>query len=386
MSGLTFPFTTQGSIMGRHLILSVAILVLTTFTVFAKAENNRWYTDEQVVQGKQLFAANCASCHGKNAESVPDWRKRDANGNYVPPPLNGTAHAWHPSLKILRQTIRKGGKPVGGVMPAVEDKLSDDQIDAIIAWFQSLWTDEIYSLWMQRTQSSGFIPVSKDKPVVNPITSLLKQQLNGVEIGNPEPTPLANIHQAKVGPDYAYLSSDGRYALIGELIDLKAGTNLTEQSKSRDRIKLIESFEQSQMTVFPAKGKTTGILTILTDTDCPFCQKLHKELPSLQAAGITVRYIPFPRGGNRGKGYADLKSVWCAEDRRTAMDIAKGVVPGKLGPGDCEAATAVDQGYKLGIEIGVRGTPAIIMQNGQIIEGYLPAARLIQLARDNTSY
>jgi thiol:disulfide interchange protein DsbC len=271
-------------------------------------------------------------------------------------------------------------------MPAFEDKLSDDQIDAIIAWFQSLWTDEIYSLWMQRTQSSGFIPVRKDKPVVNPITSLLKQQLNGVEIGNPEPTPLANIHQAKVGPDYAYLSSDGRYALIGELIDLKAGTNLTEQSKSRDRIKLIESFEQSQMTVFPAKGKTTGILTILTDTDCPFCQKLHKELPSLQAAGITVRYIPFPRGGNRGKGYADLKSVWCAEDRRTAMDIAKGVVPGKLGPGDCEAATAVDQGYKLGIEIGVRGTPAIIMQNGQIIEGYLPAARLIQLARDNTSY
>ena len=372
--------------MDRHLILPVAILVLTTFTVFAKAENSRWYTDEQVVQGKQLFAANCASCHGKNAESVPDWRKRDANGNYVPPPLNGTAHAWHHSLKILRQTIRKGGKPVGGVMPAFEDKLSDDQIDAIIAWFQSLWTDEIYSLWIQRTQSSGFIPVRKDKPVVNPITSLLKQQLNGVEIGSPEPTPLANVHQPKVGPDYAYLSSDGRYALIGELIDLKTGTNLTEQSKSRDRIKLIESFEQSQMTVFPAKGKTTGKLTILTDTDCPFCQKLHKELPSLQAAGITVRYIPFPRGGNRGKGYADLKSVWCAEDRRAAMDIAKGVVPGKLGPGDCAAATAVDQGYKLGIEIGVRGTPAIIMQNGQIIEGYLPAARLIQLARDNTSY
>jgi len=386
MSGLNFPFTTQGSIMDRHLILPVAILVLTTFTVFAKAENSRWYTDEQVVQGKQLFAANCASCHGKNAESVPDWRKRDANGNYVPPPLNGTAHAWHHSLKILRQTIRKGGKPVGGVMPAFEDKLSDDQIDAIIAWFQSLWTDEIYSMWIQRTQSSGFIPVRKDKPVVNPITSLLKQQLNGVEIGSPEPTPLANVHQAKVGPDYAYLSSDGRYALIGELIDLKTGTNLTEQSKSRDRIKLIESFEQSQMTVFPAKGKTTGKLTILTDTDCPFCQKLHKELPSLQAAGITVRYIPFPRGGNRGKGYADLKSVWCAEDRRAAMDIAKGVVPGKLGPGDCAAATAVDQGYKLGIEIGVRGTPAIIMQNGQIIEGYLPAARLIQLARDNTSY
>jgi thiol:disulfide interchange protein DsbC len=386
MSGLTFPFTTQGSIMGRHLILSMAILVLTTFTVFAKAENNRWYTDEQVVQGKQLFAANCARCHGKNAESVPNWRKRDANGNYVPPPLNGTAHAWHHSLGILRQTIRKGGKPVGGIMPAFEDKLSDDQIDAIIAWFQSLWSDEIYSMWIQRTRSSGFIPVRKDKPADSPITSLLKQQLNGAEIGNPEPTPLANIHQAKVGPDYAYLSSDGRYALIGELIDLKTGANLTEQSKSRDRLKLIESFEQSRMTIFPAKGNKTGNLTILTDTDCPFCQKLHKELPSLQAAGITVRYIPFPRGGKQGKGYADLKSVWCAEDRQAAMNIAKGVEAGKLGPGDCAAATAVDQGYKLGIEIGIRGTPAIIMQNGQIIEGYLPAEKLIPLAREKASY
>lgn len=386
MTGLTFPFTTLGSIMGRHLILSIAIIVLTTFTVSARAENSRWYTDEQVIEGKNLFAANCASCHGKNAESVPDWRKRDANGNYVPPPLNGTAHAWHHSLKILRQTIRKGGKPVGGIMPAFEDKLSDDQIDAIIAWFQSLWSDEIYSMWMQRTQSSGFIPVRKDKPAASPITRLLKQQLSGVDVGSPEPTPLANIHQAKVGPDYAYLSSDGRYALIGELIDLKTGANLTEQSKSRDRLKLIESFEQSQMTIFPAKDKTTGNLTILTDTDCPFCQKLHKELPSLQAAGITVRYIPFPRGGNQGKGYNALKSVWCAEDRQVAMNIAKGLAPGKLGPGDCAAATAVDQGYKLGVEIGLRGTPAIIMQNGQIIEGYLPAEKLIRLARENASY
>ncbi len=106
-----------------------------------------WYTDEQVAQGKRLFAGLCAECHGKDAAGTPNWRRPDANGNYPPPPLNGSAHTWHHSLEILRETIRNGGAPLGGVMPGFADKLSAQEIDAVIAWFQSLWSDEVYRIW-----------------------------------------------------------------------------------------------------------------------------------------------------------------------------------------------------------------------------------------------
>lgn len=107
----------------------------------------RWYTADQVAQGKVLFAEHCAGCHGKKAESTPQWRKPDANGNFPPPPLNGTAHTWHHSLPLLRRTLREGGAKLGGKMPPFEKKLSPAEIDAIIAWFQSLWPEEIYARW-----------------------------------------------------------------------------------------------------------------------------------------------------------------------------------------------------------------------------------------------
>ncbi len=113
----------------------------------AEADAPPWYTPRQVAQGKILFAENCARCHGNNAQATAHWRRSDADGNFPPPPLNGTAHAWHHSLSLLRRTIREGGGQFGGKMPPFKDQLSPAEIDAIIAWFQSLWPDEIYARW-----------------------------------------------------------------------------------------------------------------------------------------------------------------------------------------------------------------------------------------------
>ena len=115
----------------------------------------RWYSAEQVEAGSALYAQHCASCHKPNAEGTPDWRTRDASGKLPPPPLNGTAHAWHHPLAILRMVVRRGGAPVGGTMPGFGDKLEPEQIDAILAWIQSHWSDEIDSLWHQRDLASS---------------------------------------------------------------------------------------------------------------------------------------------------------------------------------------------------------------------------------------
>ncbi|HET8905100.1 MAG TPA: cytochrome c [Saccharospirillum sp.] len=118
-----------------------------------KADTGRWYTQEEVTRGNEVFAENCAGCHGQNAESTPNWKTVAANGQYPPPPLNGTAHAWHHPLDVLKMVIEQGGEPVGGVMPAWGDRLSDRQIIDVIASFQSYWPDDVYQRWLEREQS-----------------------------------------------------------------------------------------------------------------------------------------------------------------------------------------------------------------------------------------
>ncbi len=107
----------------------------------------RWYTVEQVEQGQTLFLGHCATCHGESAEGTVDWRKTDENGNYPPPPLNGSAHAWHHPTSVLERTIEIGGAPNGGVMPGFGSILKRDEARATIAYFQSFWSDDIYAGW-----------------------------------------------------------------------------------------------------------------------------------------------------------------------------------------------------------------------------------------------
>ena len=109
----------------------------------------RWYSAEQAASGGNLFGEHCAGCHGTRAEGTPSWRKRDASGNYPPPPLNGTAHAWHHPLSVLDGTIVRGGAAMGGVMPGFGHILDRDQRLAVIAFFQDFWSDEIYLRWKE---------------------------------------------------------------------------------------------------------------------------------------------------------------------------------------------------------------------------------------------
>ena len=130
--------------------------------------------------------------------------------------------------------------------------------------------------------------------------------------------------------------------------------------------------------MFPAVDEELAVLNVFTDTSCGYCQQLHKEVGHLQEAGISVHYYPYPRGGSRGPGYRDLKQVWCADDPRAAMGIAKGVDPGSLdGKTDCAAAEFVDEGYRLGALLGLQGTPALYSQQGTAFAGYVPYQRLI---------
>ena len=110
----------------------------------------RWYSVEQVNTGSRVFQDECAQCHGAQAQGITaDWRERLDDGSFPPPPLNGSAHAWHHPLSVLLRVINQGGALLGGQMPAFANQISDKEKLAAIAYFQSFWNDDLYGNWEQ---------------------------------------------------------------------------------------------------------------------------------------------------------------------------------------------------------------------------------------------
>jgi mono/diheme cytochrome c family protein len=110
----------------------------------------RWYTQSQVDKGSKLYAQYCITCHNENARGTFSWRMAGVDGSYPPPPLNGTAHAWHHPLNVLKGVIEQGGIPMGGKMPGFGSVLNEGDELAIISYFQSFWSKEIYGEWLNR--------------------------------------------------------------------------------------------------------------------------------------------------------------------------------------------------------------------------------------------
>ncbi len=119
-----------------------------------QAKTGRWYTEAQYETGKQVFRKNCVACHKQNAEGTADWKTAGPGGYYPPPPLNGSAHAWHHPLSALLTVIREGGGAYGGVMPAWKSSLTEAEMLSTVAFFQSYWSDEIYQRWLEIEKSA----------------------------------------------------------------------------------------------------------------------------------------------------------------------------------------------------------------------------------------
>lgn len=191
-------------------------------------------------------------------------------------------------------------------------------------------------------------------------------------------SPMDGVYQVQLkGGRQLYASADGQFVIQGYMFQFKDGqaVNLTEQAQSRSVAKAIEAVSTSEMVVFaPDKPKTH--ITVFTDTDCGYCQKLHSEVPELNRLGVEVRYLAFPRQGMGSHGANTLTSVWCAKDRQQAMNKAK--AREEVAAASCDSPVA--EQYELGQLIGVQGTPAIVLADGQIIPGYQPAPQLAELA------
>ncbi|MDY6979088.1 MAG: cytochrome c [Pseudomonadota bacterium] len=107
---------------------------------------------QQILRGGRLYQQHCATCHGKLAQGAPNWRQRDEQGKFPPPPLDGSAHTWHHPTAQLTEIIKNGTLDRGGNMPAWKDQLDDQDITDVLAWIKAQWPDEIYARWYRNDQ------------------------------------------------------------------------------------------------------------------------------------------------------------------------------------------------------------------------------------------
>jgi thiol:disulfide interchange protein DsbC len=209
----------------------------------------------------------------------------------------------------------------------------------------------------------------------DPRIALLKRLPAGSKLDDLQPSPIPGVYQLTQGADISYLTEDGKYFIDGNVYDMESRANLTEALRTHARVALIGAVPESQMLIFsPEKPRYT--ITVFTDVDCGYCRKLHSEIAEINRLGIRVRYVFFPRTGPGTESWHKAEAVWCSADRNEALTRAK--TGAALDLTKTCGPTPVAREYALGESIGVRGTPAIFTENGNMISGYLPPQELVE--------
>ncbi len=206
------------------------------------------------------------------------------------------------------------------------------------------------------------------------IEKSLRSLAPGFKADSIAPSPIKGISEVQVGPQLYYVTNDGKYLIQGSLIEIKSRTDLSEARRKAIRLDAVNAVGEDNMIIFPA-SKPRHTITVFTDIDCGYCRKLHKEVGQFNDKGITVRYLMFPRSGVNTPSYYKAVSVWCEDDRNAALTESKA---GKTLPkADCD--NPVKAHMELGKLLGVNGTPAIVLDDGELFPGYVPAVKMARM-------
>lgn len=108
--------------------------------------------------GETTYTTYCAACHGVDGEgqNPEDPYAPDENGRYMAPPHNENGHTWHHGDDVLNQIINEGGMgdtQFFNEMPAFGEMLSDNQIEAVLTYIKSFWTEEQRTTQKERTEA-----------------------------------------------------------------------------------------------------------------------------------------------------------------------------------------------------------------------------------------
>lgn len=202
------------------------------------------------------------------------------------------------------------------------------------------------------------------------IRELVNHQL-GMKVTEIKPSPIPGLYQVTAPPMVLYMTKDGRYAVKGDIIDLVKQVNISAAARATAKKDALAKVSEKDMIIYKPKH-VKHVVTVFTDIDCPYCRKLHSEIPEYNKRGIEIRYMAYPRAGIGSSSYKKAVAAWCAKDRKKALHMA---IEGQPIPmRTCKNPVAAE--YKLGMELGINGTPSIVLADGQVVPGYAPPEQL----------
>jgi thiol:disulfide interchange protein DsbC len=240
-------------------------------------------------------------------------------------------------------------------------------------FFRGIWRCLVPFLVLSHTALAG-----EAKPEeVQAIRDLLTATQPRIQVGDIVPSPIEGLYEVTVqNGDTLYVSRDAKYLIPGDLYQSGDDgiVNLGDVRRNALRREKIAAIDESAMIVFEAEGARKATLTVFTDVDCPYCRKLHAEVEELNHRGIAVRYLAFPRTGLNTETHRKMISTWCAENPQAMMTSAKR--GGEVPVADCQRANDIAIQYRLGREVGVTGTPSLVLEDGTMLPGYVPAEEL----------
>jgi thiol:disulfide interchange protein DsbC len=196
---------------------------------------------------------------------------------------------------------------------------------------------------------------------------------------------LSDFYEVKVGDQNFIVSKDGQTAFLGDLYDLNTITNLSKKHRESQFVQImretVSSGYDDHMIYYPATAPKIGTVHIFTDTTCIHCKNLHNNMDKYLAAGIEIYYIPYPRSGmNHGNAdYENAKLTMCAPDRKKAInalfnDISSFEMMTTIVTPACKRL--IDHNIELASKVQIKGTPALYLSTGEILNGYLPPQAL----------
>jgi len=213
----------------------------------------------------------------------------------------------------------------------------------------------------------GLVQASDTSDIKDKLAAIMP----GVIIESIQPLDNTGLFEAVINGEIIYFSKDARYVFQGDVIYLEKRQNITELKRVDLRKQALASVDEADMIIYEPKN-TQYTLTVFTDIDCGYCRKLHQQMAEYNALGIRIRYMAFPRAGIDSESYNKAVDVWCAKDRKQAMTDAKN--DKEVNSESCNAPIRAQ--YELGRRLGVTGTPALFLENGEMLPGYVPPQRL----------
>ncbi|QYN45255.1 MULTISPECIES: bifunctional protein-disulfide isomerase/oxidoreductase DsbC [unclassified Gilliamella] len=189
-------------------------------------------------------------------------------------------------------------------------------------------------------------------------------------------SPVEGLKSVLTPEGIFYITDDGKYLTQGPIYNVEG--NEPKNIANSSNLDLIKTIEKDAI-VYKAKNEKY-VIYVFTDYTCHYCKLLHENINQYLDKGISVHYFAFPRAGAESDVGKNMQSIWSVTNRKRKAAFDKAYKGEAITPA-ASKVPYVTQQFNVGRQLGISGTPSIVLPNGQLVAGYVPADKLIEILK-----